>query len=135
MAYAGMATAMGQYLEIPIILRFLVTLLSFITQANLPVPFNSGFIALLEVGTSDEEFGRVVKKYAYNWWDKSREPEDLQLLHPEILDECLNVHEEQLLKSSSLQSSTYSCRNPPESGRFRSIPGIPWNGNFSSTAC
>ena len=29
---------------------------------------------------------------------------------------------------SSLQSSMYSCRNPLESGRFRSILGIPWNG-------
>ena len=42
---------------------------------------------------------------------------------------------ETLKKLSSLQSSTYSCRNPPESGRFQLIPGIPWNGNFSSTAC
>ena len=100
MAYAGMATATGQYLEIPIVLRSLVTSLSLITKANFPVPFDSAFIALLEVGTSDEEFGRVVKKYAYNWWDKSREPEDSQLLHPEILDECLNYHEEQLLKSN-----------------------------------
>ena len=31
------------------------------------------------------------------------------------------------LPPSSLQSSTYCCRNPPESGRFRSIPGIPRN--------
>jgi len=66
MAYAGMATATGQHLEIPIILRSLVTSLSLITKADLPVPFDSAFIALLEVGTSNEEFGRVVKSYAYN---------------------------------------------------------------------
>ena len=100
LAYAGMTTATGQYLQIPIVLPSLVTLLSFITKVNLPVPFDSAFIALLEVGTSNEEFGRVVKKYEYNWWDKSQEPEDSQLLHPEILNKCLKVHEEQLLKSN-----------------------------------
>jgi len=93
-----MATATGQHLEIPIVLRSLVTSLSLITKADLPVPFDSVFITLLEVGTSDKEFRRVVKSYAYNWWDKSRAPEDSKLLNPEILHECLDYHAEQLLK-------------------------------------
>lgn len=98
-----MAMAMGQYLEIPIILRSLITSLVLITKANFPVPFNSAFITLLKTGTSDEEFGRVVKSYAYNWWDKSWQPEDLKLLHAEILHECLEHHDEQLLKSNEPQ--------------------------------
>jgi hypothetical protein len=100
MSYAGMATATGQYLHIPIILRSLVTSLSLILTGNLPVPFDAAFIALLEVGTGDEEFGRVVKAYEYTWWDKSREPEDSKLLNANNLDECLNFHDEQLLKSN-----------------------------------
>lgn len=98
LAYAGMAMATGQYLEIPIVFCSLVTSLFFITKANLSVPFDSAFIMLLKVGTGDKEFGRIVKKYAYNWWDKSQQLENSQLLHPEILDTCFNFHKEQLLK-------------------------------------
>jgi hypothetical protein len=90
----------GQYVHIPIVLRSLVTSLSLIKMSNLPVSFDAAFIALLEVGTSDEEFGRVVKAYAYTWWDKSREPEEAKLLNPNNLDECLIFHDEQLLKSN-----------------------------------
>jgi Zn-finger nucleic acid-binding protein len=100
MAYAGMAAATGQLLDIPIVLRSLVTSLSLITKANFPVPFDSEFVALLEVGTTDEEFGRVVKSYAYSWWDKRRKPEDKDLLHAETLHACLDYHAPQLLKSN-----------------------------------
>ena len=100
MAFAGMATATGQHLEIPIILRSLVTSLSLIAKADLPVPIDSAFIALLEVGTSDEEFGRVVKTYAENWWTKKEKPADSSLLHADNLHKCLDHHEEELLKSN-----------------------------------
>ena len=63
-----------------------------------------------------------MKKYAYNWWDKSREPEDSQLLHPEILDECLKVHEEQLLKSNEPRK-TVPCQEIEVTVPFQ-IPDI-----------
>jgi len=100
MGYAGMAAATGQVLDIPIVLRSLSTSLALITKANFPVPFDSEFVALLEVGTTDEEFGRVVKSYAYNWWDKRRKPEDKDLLHAETIHACLDHHGPQLLKSN-----------------------------------
>ena len=100
MAYAGMATATGQHLEIPIILRSLVTSLSLIPKADLPVPFDSAFIALLEVGTSDEEFGRVVRTYAATWWNKKQTPAASSLLNANNIHKCLDHHHEQLLKSN-----------------------------------
>jgi hypothetical protein len=100
MAYAGMATATGQHLEIPIILRSLVTSLSLIPKADLPVPFDSAFIALLEVGTSDEEFGRVVRTYAATWWNKKQKPAASSLLNANNIHKCLDHHQEQLLKSN-----------------------------------
>ena len=100
MAYAGMATATGQHLDIPIILRSLVTSLSIIPKADFPVPFDSAFIALLEVGTSDEEFGRVVKTYAAKWWNQKEKPAASALLNETNIHKCLDHHHEQLLKSN-----------------------------------
>jgi len=100
MIYAGMATATGQHLEIPIVIRSLVTSLALIPKDNLPVPFDSGFVALLEAGTSDEEFGRVVKTYANTWWNKAQVPIYSSLLNADNLHACLDHHEEQLLKSN-----------------------------------
>jgi hypothetical protein len=99
MSYVGMATATGQVVEVPIVLRSLAASLAQVPTAELPIPFDLGFLAMLEVGTNDEQFGRVVKTYDHSWWKASRSPAEGRYLNAQTLEQCLTRHRAQLLKS------------------------------------
>ncbi|KAF8965104.1 hypothetical protein BDZ97DRAFT_1813684 [Flammula alnicola] len=89
MSYIGIATGVGQIVEVPIVLRSLADSLAMVSDADLPVEFNSAFIATLDVGTTEEQFWRVVKDYHLSWWMMTRQPADRQLLTAITLETCL----------------------------------------------
>ena len=65
-----------------------------------PMPFDMDFIAMLEVGTKDEQVDRVVESYAHDWWNNSHPrwtvcPDNENLLSTWMLWCCLNYHQEQ----------------------------------------
>ena len=99
MSYVGMATATGQVVEVPIVLRSLAASLAQVPRAELPIPFDLGFVAMLEVGTNVEQFGRVVKAYEHSWWKATRSPAEGRYLNAQTLEQCLTRHRAQLLKS------------------------------------
>ncbi|KAF8952217.1 hypothetical protein BDZ97DRAFT_2066652 [Flammula alnicola] len=96
MSYIGIATGVGQIVEVPIILRSLADSLAMVSDADLPVEFDSAFIATLDVGTTEEQFGRVVKEYHLSWWMMTRQPADRQLLTAITLETCLTHYRLQL---------------------------------------
>ena len=99
MSYVGMATATGQVVEVPIVLRSLAASLAQVPCAELPIPFSLGFVAMLEVGTNIEQFGRIVKAYKHSWWKATHSPAKGHYLNAQTLEQCLTHHRAQLLKS------------------------------------
>ncbi|KIM38779.1 hypothetical protein M413DRAFT_29731 [Hebeloma cylindrosporum] len=65
MSYVSIATTMGLVVEVPIVLHFLAVPLGPVPTDELPIPFDLGFIVLLEVGTNCDQFGRVVNSYRH----------------------------------------------------------------------
>ncbi|KIM39385.1 hypothetical protein M413DRAFT_29535 [Hebeloma cylindrosporum] len=96
MSYVGIATTMGLVVEVPIVLRSLAVSLGPVPTDELPIPFDLGFIALLEVGTNCDQFGRVVNSYRLNWWDNTRSPAEHRRLTAQTLEACLQHHRFQL---------------------------------------
>ena len=96
MSYIGMATASGQVIVIPVILRSLAETLGHIRPRDLPITFDCGFIAVLDVGTTDDQFARVVRSYSLPWWSATRAPVDGGILSAQTLDTCLAYHRRQL---------------------------------------
>ena len=69
MCYISMATAMGLNFDIPIVVCSFTMLLFSQNGMKLPIPFDFGFIAMLEVGMNDNQMDKVVHSYAHDWWN------------------------------------------------------------------
>ena len=99
MCFIGLATLMGLIVEIPIIVHSLGTCFMSDGNEDQPMPFDMDFIAMLKVGTNDEQVDRVVESYAHDWWNNSHPrwtvyPDDEKLLSTWTLWHCLNYHQE-----------------------------------------
>ena len=99
MSYVGMATATGQVVDVPIVLRSLTASLAHIPITQLPIPFDLGFIATLEVGTNDQQFARVVNSYELDWWNGAEQPREIRYLTEHTLEQCLAHHRIRLLET------------------------------------
>ena len=69
MCFVGIATAIGQIFDIPIVLHSLAMSLSSNCGVKLPIPFNLGYVAMLKVGMNGNQMDRVVDSYAHDWWN------------------------------------------------------------------
>ena len=93
-SYIGIASAIGQTLVIPIVIRSLAGLFGLVPEAELPIEMTSGFLATLDSGKTQN-----VKRFYLQWWT-NRKPKDLKkaeiLAIPNTL-KCLNhyIHEKQ----------------------------------------
>ena len=95
MCYVGMATAMGLNFNIPIVLHSLTMSLFSKNGMKLPIPFDLGFIAMLKVGTNDNQMDKVVNSYAHNWWNdctRTKCPPYSAMFTTETVDMCLAHH-------------------------------------------
>ena len=81
------------------VLRSLSVSLAAVPNANLPIPFDLGFIAMLDSGTNNSEFNRIVKSYAMAWWKGARKPADGGTLSAKNLEMCLEQHRRLLLET------------------------------------
>ena len=92
MCYIGMATAMGLNFNIPIVLHSLTMSLFSQNGMKLPIPFDLGFIAMLEVGTNDNQMDKVVHSYAHDWWNdhtRTKVPPYSAMFTMGTIDVCL----------------------------------------------
>ena len=116
MCFVGIATAIGQIFNIPIVLHSLAMSLSSNCRVKLPIPFDLGFMAMLEVGMNGNQMDRVVDSYAHNWWnDRTRTtvPKLQNMFTTETVDECLAHHRKQLGAADPSIPLEYSNIIPP----------------------
>jgi hypothetical protein len=92
MSYVGIATSLGLVIEVPMVLRSLCASLAALPDGELPIPFDSEFIRLLDSGTNDEELARIVKSYALPWWKGIRRPAEGGALTTKTIQQCLEEH-------------------------------------------
>jgi hypothetical protein len=113
LSFVGIGSAIGQTLEIPIMVRSLADSLARLSEDDLPVPINPGFLALLDVDARERhDKGRVVDRYDCSWWT-GRRPQDLstvECLTEETLMRCLEFHREQLGEGQDIATPAHPTR-------------------------
>ena len=95
MCYVSMTTAMGLNFDIPIVLHSLTMSLFSKNGMKLPIPFDLGFIAMLKVGTNDNQIDKVVNSYAHDWWNdhtRTKCPPYSAMFTTGTVDICLAHH-------------------------------------------
>ncbi|KAF8815456.1 hypothetical protein BYT27DRAFT_7249119 [Phlegmacium glaucopus] len=99
LSYLGIASAIGQAVDVPIILRSLAHSMAMLHEDDLPIAFDPDFLLTLDIGAHENDNeSRVVSNYERSWW-KGRKPRDLvvvEILDESCLDRCLMVHKIQL---------------------------------------
>lgn len=118
MCFVGMATAIGQVFDIPIVLRSLAVSLSLFSESKikLPMSFDLGFVAMLEVGTNENQMDRVVNSYAHDWWNdrnRTKAPKFREMFTTDTVQECLAHHRKQLGADDISIPLQYSNLIPP----------------------
>ncbi len=100
MSYVGIGTAVGQVIDVPIVLRSLAASLASVSAVDLLIPYDLGLLSMLDCGTNYKEYGRVVNSYALAWWQGNRRPGLGAILSGTTLEECLKHHRVQLLRTT-----------------------------------
>ena len=116
MCYVSMATAIGLNFNIPIVLHSLTMSLFSKNGMKLPILFDLGFIAMLEVGTNDNQIDKVVDSYAHDWWNdhmRTKCPPYSAMFTTGTVDICLAYHQKQLSIADLSMPLQYSEIIPP----------------------
>ena len=95
----GIASALGQQLTIPIVIRTLADSLAFVQDENLPFHPDSQFLDTLDAGNHE-----LVPSYKLQWWT-GRKPKDLgkvEILGASTVRACLSHFRDQKLKATVL---------------------------------
>lgn len=94
----GTATAVGQPLVIPIIIRSLADSMMMLDETRLPIACDPGLLLTLDIGAGDpDNKSRLVETYRHNWWT-GRKPRDLNavgVLDATTFEECLEHYQRQ----------------------------------------
>ena len=95
----GIASALGQQLTIPIVIRTLADSLAFVQDENLPFHPDHQFLDTLDAGNHE-----LVPSYKLQWWT-GRKPKDLgkvEILGASTVRACLSHFRDQKLKATVL---------------------------------
>src|SRR5277367_3924414 len=90
MAYIGMAVAIGQSLDIPIIIHSLAFELS--RRRERTFQLDADFLAFLDAATQPEDEGAVATSYFYEWWSALVQPYEDEVLDFATIQVCLEHH-------------------------------------------
>jgi hypothetical protein len=104
LSYVGMASAVGQIIEVPIIIRSLSDSMGMLQQDDLPIPFHDDFLMTLDIGAHQKDNNsRVVGKYDHAWWNgrKPRSLDLVEILNLSNITDCVDTHKKQLASSTS----------------------------------
>jgi hypothetical protein len=96
MSFLGTATATGVVVEVPIILRSLADSLAHQPYEDLPLLFHPDLLATLDAGTDLDNYGSLVERYEFDWWNLPQEPTAEACLNTCNLDRCLLLHRQLL---------------------------------------
>lgn len=92
----GQASATGQALDIPIIIRSLADSLTLPFTATLPLQFHESFLAILDAGVPFNSPCVVVPRHYMEWWNEEFQPHHTMRLMRDNLYETVTFFEEQL---------------------------------------
>jgi len=70
-------------------------------------------LAILDAGVTRDDPARLVDNYHLNWWAGTDEPDEDDVLHMFNVDQCLEIHQQQLAPGASLPQPS----GPAPSGR------------------
>jgi hypothetical protein len=107
----GLASAIGQTVDVPVIIRSLADSMAMLQQEDFPIPFHPEFLATLDVGAHGKDNrSRVVSKYERAWWNgrKPRSLANANILDRSSLEKCLDIHKTELEKPSEASTPTTS---------------------------
>ncbi|KAF8804423.1 hypothetical protein BYT27DRAFT_7025902, partial [Phlegmacium glaucopus] len=114
LSYVGIANAIGQTVDVPIIVRSLADSMAMLQQDDLPIPFDPEFLMMLDIGAHESDNkSRVVEKYNRAWWN-GRKPRSLaiaKILDHSCLPKCLHMHKIQL--ASTCRGEIVDCPQVP----------------------
>ena len=91
LAYIGMAAAIGQLVDIPLIIRALAFNLARHPEPS-NVRFDPDFVASLDAATEPEDNAAVAPSYHYQWWTALVASYTDDLLHFGSLADCVEHH-------------------------------------------
>ncbi|KAF8811073.1 hypothetical protein BYT27DRAFT_7253203 [Phlegmacium glaucopus] len=129
LSYVGISSAIGQTVDVPIIVRSLADSMAMLQGNDLPIPFDPEFLTMLDIGAHDKDNkSRVVTKYEYAWWN-GRKPRSLamaEILDHSSIQKCLDLHEIPLASTCRGVVLTYppAVRGPtmPVPANVRNVP-------------
>jgi hypothetical protein len=101
MSHIGIATALGQTIDIPIVLRSLAGSFSLVDEDIFPIPFHPDILATLDTPANPK--CEIVKKYELRWW-AGRKPRDLnsvERLNSSTIKSCVNHYKQERLDAGS----------------------------------
>jgi len=101
MSHIGIATALGQTIDIPIVLRSLAGSFSLVDEDIFPIPFHPDILAILD--TPPNPKSEIVKKYELRWW-AGRKPRDLnsvERLNSSTIKSCVEHYKQERLDAGS----------------------------------
>jgi hypothetical protein len=110
--FVGHATAIGQPLNLPIILRSLADSLVFLKEDKLPLRFHDTLLANLETGLKPKVLGALVKKYLCDWWNHPASAATADILTFENLQAALDCHKAQLDTTGQPPIETFCTPQP-----------------------
>ncbi|KAF8964534.1 hypothetical protein BDZ97DRAFT_1918966 [Flammula alnicola] len=95
LGFVGAATAVGQVVEVPILIRSLADNLAHARWQLLPMAFHSSLLAALDAGIDADSPAALVPTYAFDWWNGDAPPERLECLTFTTIQTALDVHHKQ----------------------------------------
>ena len=115
LSYVGVASSIGQPVDIPIILRSLADSLALVDVSLLPLSFDPEMLDTLDIGIDDDKQCRTVPSYHCAWWlvGKPRNLDSADVMDQLSIDRCLENFRNQLLpfhKGEVIDSSLKSTR-------------------------
>src|SRR6201999_1319316 len=112
LCFIGTACATGHVIDIPIIIRSLAAALGRVDYEELPLPIHPSMLAILDAGVTRDDPARLVDNYHLNWWAGTDEPDEDDVLHIFNVDQCLEIHQQQLTPGTSLPKPSPPAPSP-----------------------
>ena len=92
LSYISLAAALGQSIDIPIILRALTSDYHQNGPDSLPILFDHKFHLYLDAGSDPEDLTAVAPSYHLPWWTSESDVVEMDIMSPYSVDECLLHH-------------------------------------------
>ena len=101
MSFIGIATSLGQPVDIPIILRSLADSIALVDGNDRMPVLSAGFLSMLDIGAHNKDNKcRVVGAYNIDWWSgrKPRNCDDVEVLNSSNVQYCLDHYGRQIAR-------------------------------------